>query len=293
MRVLVTGAAGMLGQDLVAVLSAGHQVRGVDIDEVDITDSAAVERLIDKSAPELVIHAAAYTDVERAESEPDRAMEVNAQGAANVAAACAATGARMILISTDFVFDGAIGRPYRETDPVNPINVYGRSKLQGELLAREALPSLTVLRTAWLYGAHGDNFLKKILRVAAGNKSIRVITDQRGSPTYAVDLAATIGRMIARDFQDRLYHAAGAGSCSRYELAVELFAVLGITDCELEPVTSESLPFPVKRPANSALDCERLRKEGIEPPRPWKEALKDFATRHLAYRSGREPRGRG
>ena len=292
MRILVTGAAGMLGRDLVVGLAAGHEVRGVDLDEIDITDSAAVGRLIDNSAPELVIHAAAYTDVERAESEPDRAMEVNGQGAANMAEACAAAGTRMILISTDFVFDGAVSRLYRESDPVNPLNAYGRSKLEGELLARKALPSLTVLRTAWLYGAHGDSFLKKILGASAGKKSLQVVADQRGSPTWTVDLAATIGRMIDRDIRGLLYHAAGAGSCTRFELAEELFAVLGITHCKLEPAASESFPSPVKRPANSALDCQRLRQEGIEPPRPWREALKDFATRHLTSRVQPEPGNR-
>jgi len=282
MKILVTGAAGMLGRDLVAELSAGHEVLGVDIDEVDVTDAAAVEKLIGAWAPELVIHAAAFTDVERAEKEPARAMQVNGQGAANVAAACAAAGAGMILISTDFVFDGTAGRPYRESDPVNPVNVYGRSKLEGEKLARSALPSVTVLRTAWLYGAHGDDFLKKILRAAAGKKRIEVVTDEKGSPTYAADLAATIRRMIARDFRGLLYHAAGAGTCSRYELAAELFAILGISGCKLEPVTSGKFPSAVKRPANSALACECLRQEGIEPPRPWREALRDFASGRLS-----------
>jgi dTDP-4-dehydrorhamnose reductase len=289
MKILVTGAAGMLGQDLLSVLGAVHEVRGVDLAQVDVTDSAAVLELIEQAVPEMVVHAAAYTDVERAEKEPDRAMQVNAQGAANVAEACAVVGARMLMIGTDFVFDGAADRPYREIDPVNPVNAYGRSKLEGERLARGMLPSLTVLRTAWLYGAHGENFLTKILKAAGGKKSITVVTDEMGSPTYTVDLAAVIGRMIARDCMGQLYHGAGVGSCSRYQLARELFTVLGINDCELIPGKARDFASPVKRPANSALACERLVEEGVEPPRLWREALREFAIEHLKPLVEKEP----
>ena len=233
----------MLGQDLVPCLErAGHSVKGVDLEEVDITDRAAVFSVFEVEKPETVVHAAAYTNVEKAESEPDIAFRVNADGAENVAAACAAYGARMVLIGTDFVFDGTKSGPYLESDPPAPLNVYGMSKLRGEEMARRQLSGMTVVRTAWLYGAGGGNFLSRILHAAGGRQSLGVVSDEVGSPTWTLDLSGMIARLVDLEHPGNLYHAAGGGSCSRFDLTVELFHLLGIREVELRPVTASSFP---------------------------------------------------
>lgn len=278
MRALVTGAAGMLGRDLVPCLEReGHAVTAVDVDRMDITDRDAVFSVFRAENPEVVIHAAAYTDVERAERDSETAFRVNAEGAGNVAAACAASGARMIMIGTDFVFDGSGSGPYMESDRPAPLNVYGSSKLRGEELAREVLPGLTVVRTAWLYGGGGENFLTRILRAARGRDSLGVVSDEVGSPTWTADLSGLIARLVVREAAGPLYHAAGAGSCSRFELARELFELLGINEVRLRPVASSSFSSLVRRPSNSALGSECLERDGLSPLRPWRQALADFA----------------
>ena len=278
MRILVTGAAGMLGHDLVPLLSRTHRVRGVDLENFDITDRIAVAGFIQAEKPEVVIHAAAYTNVDTAESDPATAMAVNGSGAENVAVACREVGARMILISTDYVFDGEKRTPYLESDRPNPVNAYGRSKLEGEILARRALPSLTVVRTAWLYGAGGENFITKILAAARGRNRLEVVTDEVGSPSWTVDLSSALKRLLEAGAFAPLYHLAGSGTCSRYELATELFSLLGIKNCQPEPVGKESFQTPARRPAYSALASERLGLENIEPLRHWREALSEFAA---------------
>jgi len=278
MRILVTGAAGMLGHDLVPVLSRSHQVRGIDLGDLDITDRTAVAGFIRAERPEVVIHTAAYTNVDAAETDPAPAKAVNSRGAENVASACRETGARMILISTDYVFDGEKRAPYLESDRPNPVNEYGRSKLEGEILARRALPTVTVVRTAWLYGAGGENFITKILAGAGKASRLQVVSDEVGSPTWTVDLSSALNRLIECGVSGPLYHLAGAGACSRYEFATELFSLLGIKDCRLEPVGKESFPTPARRPAYSVLSSERLGLENIEPLRHWREALNEFAA---------------
>ena len=278
MRILVTGAAGMLGKDLVPVLDRKHQVSGVDLTGFDVTDREAAEKFVGAERPDVVIHAAAFTDVEGAESDPARVMRINAEGARNVAAACGIHSARMILISTDYVFDGTKGAPYVESDGPAPLNVYGRSKLEGERLARQELPGVTVIRTAWLYGAGGqNNFPAKILAAARKEKSLKVVTDEVGSPTWAVDLAQAIGQIVDLGAAGPLYHLAGGGFCSRYEMAAELFSCLRIRDCELVKVTRESYPTKVVRPLNSSLDSERIGRDRIKPLRNWREGLREFA----------------
>lgn len=278
MRILVTGAAGMLGLDLVPALSTTHRVKGVDLEDFDITDRIAVDGFIQAEKPEVVIHAAAYTNVDAAESDSATATKVNGVGAENVAVACRDAGARMILISTDYVFDGEKRTPYLESDRPNPVNAYGRSKLEGEILARRALPSVTVVRTAWLYGMGGENFITKILTAARGRQSLQVVTDEMGSPTWTVDLSAALKRLLEAGAFGPLYHLAGGGACSRYELATELFSFLRIKDCRLEPVGRERFQTPTRRPAYSVLASERLGLENIEPLRHWREALSEFTS---------------
>ena len=248
------------------------------VEDLDITDRIAAAGFIQDERPEVVIHAAAYTDVDAAESDPATAAAVNSRGAENVASACREVGARMILISTDYVFDGEKRTPYVESDRPNPVNAYGRSKLEGEILARRALPTATVVRTAWLYGAGGENFITKILAGARGANCLQMVSDEVGSPTWTVDLAAALKQLIECGAFGLLYHLAGAGACSRYEFAAELFSLLGIKDCRLEPVGKESFPTPARRPAYSALSSERLGLENIEPLRHWREALNEFAA---------------
>lgn len=277
MKVLVTGAAGMLGRDLLPALNTrGLETAGVDLGRADITVPEAVESLLREECPQLVIHAAAWTDVERAEREPDSAYRVNALGARNVAAACARAGARMILISTDYVFDGTRAGPYVESDVPRPLSAYGRGKLEGELLARKELPDLTVVRTAWLYGAGGQSFLTRILRAVRGRDVLGVVEDETGSPTWSAELSRILAEMAVRGPAGQLYHAVSTGSCSRYELAVELFRLLGIEKTQLRSVKAASFPSQVRRPANSALASECLERDGFSPLRPWEMALADF-----------------
>jgi len=277
MKVLVTGSAGMLGRDLLPELAArGLTAVGVDLDRADITEPGQVCALLAEEKPRLVIHAAAWTDVERAESEPELARRVNADGARNVACACAAVDAGMILIGTDFVFDGTKTSPYLESDQTGPLGVYGQTKLEGELLARRELPGLTVVRTAWLYGAGGQNFLTRILRAARGRAELSVVEDEFGSPTWSMELSRILADMALRGSLGPLYHVAGGGACSRYELTAALFGRLGIDTVKLGRVKATAFPSRVRRPANSALASECLERDGFAPLRPWEQALDDF-----------------
>jgi dTDP-4-dehydrorhamnose reductase len=278
MRVLVTGAAGMLGGDLVPLLNKEHTVAGVDVGDFDITDSVATFKAVSDSRAEAVIHCAAFTDVERAETEREAALAVNATGSRNIARGCRECGARLYLISTDFVFDGSKGSPYVESDQPNPLSEYGRGKLEGEKLARQELGGmLSVVRTAWLYGAAGDNFLTKLLQFAARGNPVRVVDDQYGSPTWTVALAECLARMLRAQAASPVYHAACAGSCSRFEMAVEWFRLLGLDSVEVVPVSSSAFPSAVSRPENSSMTGAALVSEGIEVVQPWREALARFA----------------
>ncbi len=282
MRILITGASGMLGTDLLRGLEREHRVLGLDYGECDITVEETVRALLLAERPELVIHAAAYTNVEAAETDRERAFSVNVHGSATVARGCRLVGARMVMVSTDFVFDGAKGAPYLESDRPEPVNAYGLSKLEGEQAARAELgDSLTVVRTSWLYGAAGDNFLSRILRASLGRERLGVVDDEFGSPTWTVDLTGALARMIERGVAGPLFHLAGGGCCSRFELAGELFSLLGVDHCRLERVSIRDFRSPVRRPANSALASERLAAAGIAPLRHWREALAEYVDSHL------------
>ena len=278
MKVLVTGSLGMLGRARAGLLVPDHRTIAADIDDFDITDRRETLRFVLETRPQVIVHTAAYTDVDGAERNPKAAMLVNAAGSANVAVAAREVEARLVLVSTDFVFDGEKNGPYTESDWPNPLNQYGRSKLAGEELAAAALISLTVVRTAWLYGTGGQSFLSRILKAAGKKKKLRVVTDVLGSPTWTSDLADGIVRLIESGPGDGVYHLAGGGSCSRYELAVEWFRLLGLEDVTVEKATSGEFPAAARRPANSALTSERLEAEGIPPLRTWPEALREFAS---------------
>jgi dTDP-4-dehydrorhamnose reductase len=282
-RVLVVGHRGMLGSELMKLLAVaaepggdcyGTEIRGADLPQIDITDRAGVENVLNAFRPDLVINCAAFTAVDDAESHVGDAMRVNAEGAGNVASAAHSLGARIIHVSTDFVFDGAKRDAYVETDAPNPLSVYGRSKLEGERLVARLARDHLIVRTAWLYGRHGKNFVTTILDVASKREELTVVDDQRGSPTWARDLGRAIWELCKADARG-IVHAAGTGSCSWYEFAREIIRQSGLKT-RVRPVTSEEYTRPAKRPSNSALDTTLLgRLSGFRFP-PWQESLAAF-----------------
>lgn len=270
MRILVTGAAGMLGTDLVALLEPRHEVTAVDLD-VDVTDAGAVAACFRDVGPEAVVHCAAWTDVDGAEDHADQAEILNVEATGNVARAAAAASAALVYPSTDYVFDGSAGRPYREDDAVAPASVYGRTKLAGERAAMEAHPTGTrVARTAWLYGAAGKNFVDTMRRLGAERDEVSVVDDQEGSPTWTKDLARAIEELIVAP--PGVYHTAGGGSVTWAGLAEAVFELVGAS-CRVGRITTEELARPAPRPANSALLSSRPAGPRL---RHWREALADY-----------------
>jgi len=266
----VTGAAGMLGRDLVAHLAPRHEVTAVDLD-VDVTDAGAVRACARETRPEAVFHLAAWTDVDGAEAHEEAAAAVNATGTANVADASAALGAALVLPSTDYVFDGCAGRAYAEDDEPAPLGAYGRTKLAGERAALARHPGgARVARTAWLYGAAGRNFVDTMRRLGAEREEVAVVDDQEGSPTWTRDLAPALEALL--DLPPGVYHTAGAGSVTWAGLAEAVFAEAGIA-CAVRRVTTAELGRPAPRPAFAPLASTRA---GAPRLRPWREALRDY-----------------
>ena len=274
MKVLVTGAKGQLGYDLVEVLGSAYRVVPASRVDFDITDVKATMEFIKEVEPDIVIHAAAFTDVDACESLPDKAFRVNALGARNVAIAAREVGAKLFYISTDYVFDGTKKGPYIEIDSPNPINVYGKSKLLGEQLVKEQLNRFFIIRIAWLYGPKGKNFVKTMLNLAQEKEELQVVNDQRGTPTYTKDLARQIMELIPTELYGT-YHCTNQGSCTWYEFALEIFRQAGL-GVKVKPVTSEEFPRPAKRPKNSVLENYMLKLEGLDIMPPWEESLEKF-----------------
>ena len=281
MRVAVTGAAGMLGRELAAVLSAApqrHELILLTRSGCDITQPKVVRTSLAAARPQVVIHAAAYTDVDGCELDPGRALQVNAEGTRHVAQAAAECRARLIYISTDYVFDGTQRRPYTEADTPNPLSVYGRSKLEGEHAVREH-PDHLVVRTAWVYGRYGRHFISAILQRAQRGQPLRVVQDQVGCPTWTRDLAQALAALLASDATG-IVHAAGGGFCSRHEFAaavVEEAAARGLAPrVPVEPISSAEAPRPAPRPPYSVLNSRRLAQLGIGPLPEWRQALEQF-----------------
>ncbi|MFN8108938.1 MAG: dTDP-4-dehydrorhamnose reductase [Thermoleophilia bacterium] len=271
MRILVTGAAGMLGQDLMAHLrDHGDDPVGVDL-EVDIRDQAAVDACVDAVRPEAIIHCAAWTDVDGAEAQEDAAFAVNATGAGNVARAAARVGAGLVYPSTDYVFDGTGTRDHTEGDPTSPLGAYGRTKLAGEEAVLAAHPEgARVARTAWLYGAKGRNFIDTMRRLGAERDAVQVVADQEGCPTWTKDLAPALRALL--DQPAGVYHTAGAGSVTWAGLAEAVFDLTGLP-CRVEPITTDQLGRPAPRPARSVLAVTR---PGAPVLRHWRAALADY-----------------
>ena len=296
-RVLVTGAAGMLGSQLLRTAPAGVEAVGTDLraaperDDgpgvdavgVDLAEPDQVAGLLDFAGPFAgVIHGAAYTAVDRAEHEPELAERVNTVAAGVVAQACAARDLPLLVVSTDFVFDGRKRRPYAPEDPPAPLGVYGRTKLAGERRALRAWPGGTrVVRTQWLYGPRGSHFPGTILRLARERHELSVVSDQVGSPTSTLELAPALWDILLRG-EPGIWHAACEGSCSWYDLAVALLQEAGVIGCLLKPCTTEEFPRPAPRPAYSVLDCSRLTALRGQSLAPWRRALAEF----LEHESG-------
>lgn len=278
LRVLILGARGLLGSDLLPLLTGrGHEVWGRDFGDFDIADAGRVEREIKALKPDAVINAAAYNDVDGCEGKRDWAFAVNAGGAGNVARGCSAVGAKMVYLSTDYVFDGSSGTPYKEQDFANPLNVYGSSKLQGERFIQEILENYLIIRTEWLYGRQGRSFVSTLLQLAEEGGELRVVDDQRGSPTFTKDLGWAIQLLLEVDVRG-IVHVTNSGCCSWFEFARRIFEEKGYDrrGIRLLAISSEELGRPAKRPANSELDCSRFGVLTGQKMRGWEEALNDF-----------------
>lgn len=278
MRILICGGKGQLGTDCRAVLCRTHEVRAVDLDEMDISDPLQVERYVADFRPDVIVNCAAYTAVDACETYTDLAWKVNAEGPGNLAMAGQRRHARLIHISTDYVFDGkkAPPEPYVETDATGPASCYGKTKLAGETAVKDATDHYMILRTAWLYGIGGPNFLKTMLRLALRDpeRDIRVVNDQFGSPTWSYRLALQIEKLIETGGQG-IYHATSEGYGTWYELAVAFLDRMGVPHCVI-PCTTSEYPTPAQRPRNSILENRRLKKSGINVMQDWQSDLGQF-----------------
>lgn len=295
MKILVTGSSGMLGIALCKELArSGYKTAGIDMVEplpdrgpqtfvkVSVIDCKGLASAVEKIKPDVIIHAAAYTDVDGCESDPDKAETINALGTRYVAEAAAGVKAALIYVSTDFVFDGRVGAPHKEDDATSPINVYGKSKLHGEQFITAMKGNSFIIRTSWLFGKGGRNFVDTILEKAGMQKSLKIVTDQFGSPTYADDLALGIIKILEIYKKKRdicgTYHITNSDDCSWYRFAESILRLANIYGVELVPITSEELARPAERPRMSILDNSRYIKLTGEALRPWRKALEEYIT---------------
>jgi dTDP-4-dehydrorhamnose reductase len=280
MRILICGGKGQLGTDCHTILGRNHEARSVDLDELDIADPSQVENGVAAFGPDVIVNCAAYTAVDACETRYDLAWQVNAEGPGNLAMAAERHGAGLIHISTDYVFDGrkAPPEPYVETDETHPVSCYGRTKLAGETAVKEATHNCMILRTAWLYGIGGPNFLKIMLRLALKDpkREIRVVNDQFGSPTWSYRLALQIEKLIEAGGQG-VYHATSEGHGTWYQLAVEFLDRMAVPHCVV-PCTTAEYPTPAVRPMNSILENRRLKESGINLMQDWKRDVAAFVA---------------
>jgi dTDP-4-dehydrorhamnose reductase len=278
--VLVIGANGMLGRDLMGVHHSSlsnDEIFGWDIDEIDIQKGEETISKIEKLRPDIVVHIAAYTDVDGCELNEEKAFAVNAEGTKHVALAASRCQAKMVYLSTDYVFDGNKREPYLETDFPHPLNVYGRSKWQGEQYVQELVRDALIIRTQWLYGRHGRNFVTSILNQAREKRVLSIVNDQIGSPTYTVDLARVITALIQSDARG-IFHVANSDLCTWYTFGQAILKLSGMDKVRVIPISSKELGRPAVRPYYSVLSCQKLKKETGLALRPWPEALKDYLT---------------
>lgn len=276
MRVLVTGIRGQLGHDVLNELKKrGHDAVGVNSEEMDITDADMVREVMLRERPEAVIHCAAYTAVDNAEDNVEICRKVNVDGTAYIANMCRELDARMLYVSTDYVFSGDSERPWEPEDKTNPLNVYGQTKYEGELAVQKCLEKYFIVRISWVFGVNGSNFVKTMLRLGKERGAVSVVNDQIGSPTYTYDLAILMADMIESD-KYGIYHASGEGLCSWYEFAQEIFREAGMDEVKVTPVDSAAFPTKAKRPKNSRMNKDKLKANGFSLLPAWQDALRRY-----------------
>lgn len=276
MRILVTGKTGQLGHDVLLELERrGHEAVGTGSADMDITDESAVSLVLHKYQPEAVIHCAAYTAVDAAEDDEERCQSVNVDGTVNIARVCREIGAKMLYLSTEYVFSGEGERPWEPEDKTAPLNVYGRTKYEGELAVKQYLDRFFIVRISWIYGINGKNFVKTMRRLGEEKGSVSVVNDQVGSPTYTRDLAVLLVDMIESE-KFGVYHASNEGTCSWYEFACEIFKQSGMDDVVVTPVDTSAFPAKAARPKNSRMNKDKLRENGFSLLPSWQDALQRF-----------------
>lgn len=277
LTVVVTGAQGQLGRDMVELLQAqGHEVHGFGREELDITNAEQAGALLAAIRPDAIVHAAAYTKVDQAEIDREEANRINGDGAKNIAEIAESLGAKLVYVSTNYVFNGQGQHPYHEDENTDPINVYGQSKLAGELAVKQYCSRFFVVRTSWVYGLHGNNFVKTMLKLSEEYPKLAVVSDQIGCPTYTQDLAAVIAELVQTE-KYGTYHVSNSGHCSWHEFAEAIFE---FTDraVSVTPIPTSEFPRPAKRPAYSVFAHQALAENGFRPMRHWKEALAEFCA---------------
>ncbi|MBQ4233245.1 MAG: dTDP-4-dehydrorhamnose reductase [Lachnospiraceae bacterium] len=276
MKALVTGVKGQLGYDVMKVLEArGYEGVGVDVEDMDITDEAAVRRVIGEVKPDVIVHCAAYTAVDAAEDNVELCRKINVDGTLNIAKQAKELDAKMIYISTDYVFNGQGEEPWEPDDPnKEPLNVYGQSKYDGELAVINTLDKYYIVRISWVFGENGKNFVKTMLRVGKEKGVAKVVDDQIGSPTYTADLAELLVDMAERE-EYGTYHATNEGLCSWYEFTKEIYKQAGL-DVDLSPCSSDEFPAKANRPSNSRMSKDKLEKHGFKRLPSWQDALSRF-----------------
>jgi dTDP-4-dehydrorhamnose reductase len=281
-RILVIGAKGMLGRDLMGILHSTFskdEIIGWDIEEMDIQKEDESITKVEKLRPEIVIHIAAYTDVDGCERDQEKAFAVNAEGTKHVVLAASKCHAKIVYLSTDYVFDGEKGEPYLESDPPHPLNVYGHSKLKGERYVQEGVKDSLIIRTQWLYGPYGRNFVDSILRQATEKSALSIVNDQIGSPTYTLDLARAISELIRVEARG-IFHATNRDFCTWYAFAETILKLSGVNRVKVLPISSRELGRPATRPSYSVLSGQKLKNETGLTMRSWAEALKDYLSTH-------------
>lgn len=281
MKVLVTGARGQLGQDVVSLFDkAGHRVIGCGRNEIDITNMDQCQHVVSVHLPEVIIHCASYTAVDAAETKIDEAYLVNAIGTRNIAFAAEQIGAKLVYISTDYVFNGKAIHPYHEYDNTDPLSIYGKTKRAGENLVQSLCSKWFILRTSWVFGLNGNNFVKTMLRLGQEKSFLRVVNDQKGSPTYTIDLVRFLLDLISTE-KYGVYHASNSGECTWYEFAEAIFEdayeLLGLSfSVQLVPCSTDEFPRPAPRPRYSVLENLAIRNNKFEDFRHWRDALRQF-----------------
>lgn len=272
MKILVTGATGQLGHDVAEELAKrGHEPIGVGSADMDITSEEQVRKIFDRVRPEAVVHCAAYTAVDRAEDEPELCRRINAEGTRRIARFCREYGCKLLYISTEYVFEGEGERPWEPDDTPNPLNVYGQSKYEGEQAVQECLDKYFIVRISWVFGLHGGNFVRTMLRLGRERGAVKVVDDQIGSPTYTRDLSILLADM-AESEKYGIYHASNEGFCSWYEFAAEIFRKAGLR-VDVTPVDSGSFPTKARRPHNSRMNKDKIVKNGFNKLPSWQDAL--------------------